>query len=66
MFFLLVLLYLLGCVTCGIMGRNTTFGFMGHFLLALILTPLVDFVIQAVGRPSARMVEKMLAAKKSR
>lgn len=63
MLFLFLILYLLGCATCGIMGRNTTVGFMGHFLLALILTPLLDFVIQAVGRPSIRIVEKILAAK---
>lgn len=56
-------LYLMGCLVCGIMGRNTTFGFMGHFLLALLLTPLVDFVVQAVGRPSVRMVEKLLSQK---
>jgi hypothetical protein len=36
------------------MGRKTTFGFTGHFLLALFLTPLLDFLIQTVGRPSAR------------
>lgn len=56
-------LYLTACVVCGIMGRNTVFGFMGHFLLALFLTPVVDFVVQAVGRPSARMVEKYLSQK---
>jgi len=56
-------LYLMGCLVCGVMGRNTTFGFMGHFLLALLLTPLIDFVILAVGRPSVRMVEKLLSQK---
>jgi hypothetical protein len=60
---IIFVLYLAGCVVCGIMGRNTTFGFMGHFLLSLIFTPLIDFIIQALGRPSARMLEKILAAK---
>jgi len=56
-------LYLMGCVVCGIMGRNTVFGFMGHFLLSLFLTPVLDFVIQAVGRPSAHMMEKYFSKK---
>ncbi|WP_298371476.1 hypothetical protein [Azospirillum sp.] len=54
-------LYITACVVCGVMGRNTVFGFMGHFLLALFLTPMVDFVIQAVGRPSARLRDKILS-----
>ncbi|WP_200475334.1 hypothetical protein [Azospirillum argentinense] len=45
------------------MGRNTTIGFIGHFLLALFLTPPVNFVIQAVGRPSTREREKMLTTR---
>lgn len=53
--FILVVLYLLLCVLCGIMGRNTAFGFLGHFLLALILTPIGDFLVQLVARPSARL-----------
>lgn len=58
-----VTLYLLACLVCGVMGRNTTIGFIGHFLLAIFLTPLVNFVIQAVGRPSAREREKMLTTR---
>lgn len=59
----LVTLYLAACLVCAVMGRNTTIGFIGHFLLAFFLTPLVDFVIQAVGRPSAREREKQLATR---
>lgn len=59
----LVTLYLLACLVCGVMGRNTTIGFIGHFLLALFLTPLVNFLIQAVGRPGAREREKMLTTR---
>lgn len=56
---ILVLLYLLLCVLCGLLGRNTAFGFLGHFLLALILTPIGDFLIQLVGRPSGRIRRKI-------
>ncbi|MDR3374535.1 MAG: hypothetical protein P4L98_12480 [Ancalomicrobiaceae bacterium] len=56
---ILIVLYLLACGLCGWMGRNTTIGFMGHFLMALFLTPLLDFLIQAVGRPSTRMLDKI-------
>ncbi len=59
----LVTLYLLACLVCGVMGRNTTIGFIGHFLLALFLTPLVNFLIQAVCRPGAREREKMLTTR---
>ncbi len=54
-----VVLYLLACLLCGVMGRNTTIGFIGHFLLAVAITPLLDFIIQAVGRPNARLREKL-------
>ncbi len=54
-------LYAIACAVCGIMGRNTTFGFMGHFLVALFLTPPVDFIIQAVGRPNTRLHDKIIA-----
>ncbi|MBS1164033.1 MAG: hypothetical protein H6R00_58 [Proteobacteria bacterium] len=58
-----VFLYIVGCGLCGVMGRKTTFGFTGHFLLALFLTPLLDFLIQTVGRPSARALERMQSRK---
>jgi hypothetical protein len=44
-------LYLIACTVCGIMGRKTRLGFIGHFALAVLLTPLVGFVILAVARP---------------
>lgn len=55
MLWLVIPIYLSLCVLCGIIGRNTTIGFMGHFLLSIVLTPILDFLIQAVGRPSVRM-----------
>ncbi|MEA1673604.1 hypothetical protein [Nitrospirillum sp. BR 11163] len=56
-----IVIYLLACILCGVMGRNTTIGFMGHFLLALILTPLLNFLIQAVGRQSSRVRDHLRA-----
>lgn len=53
------ILYLAACLVCGIMGRNTTFGFVGHTLLALFITPPVDFLVQALGRPSAHYLERL-------
>ena len=60
----IILLYLSACAVCGFMGRNTAFGFMGHFLLSLFLTPVLDFIIQAVGRPSTRLLDKFLSQQK--
>lgn len=45
-------LYLVACVVCGLMGRRTTIGFMGHFLLAFFFSPVLDFIVLAIGRPS--------------
>ena len=47
---ILIILYLLGCLTCAVMGRKTTFGFVGHLWLAILLTPILAFAVQAVGR----------------
>ena len=52
-------LYLLACAICGLMGRTTAFGFMGHFLLSLVITPLGDALVQMAGRPS-REIRKMI------
>lgn len=54
-----VLLYLCACVVCAIMGRSTAVGFWGHFLLALLVTPLGDLVIQLVGRPCRRIRDQI-------
>lgn len=56
---ILLFFYLLLCALCGMMGRKTAFGFLGHFLLALILTPMGDFLIQIVGRPSGHIRRKI-------
>lgn len=57
-----IVLYVLGCVVCGIMGRKTAWGFIGHFFLALVITPLGDFFVQLAGRPASdirRKIERM-------
>ena len=61
--FIVLVLYIAACAVCGIMGRNTTIGFLGYFFMALLLTPVVDFVVQAVGRPNARLRDKLQALK---
>jgi len=55
----IVVLYLLACAVCGFMGRNTAWGFMGHFFLSIVITPIGDFLVQRAGRPSRRMLRKM-------
>lgn len=46
-----IILYLSACVVTGMMGRHTVFGFVGHFLLSILITPFLDFLILAVSRP---------------
>lgn len=56
---ILVVLYLLACAVCGVMGRNTAWGFMGHFFLSIVITPIGDFLVQLAGRPSRAYREKL-------
>ena len=41
------------------MGRNTTLGFVGHTLLALLITPPGDFFILALARPGTHYLERL-------
>ena len=43
---ILIALYLLACGLCAYMGRDTRAGALGHFLLAMLLTPIADFLFQ--------------------
>lgn len=54
MLMIVIILYGMACGLCGFMGRNTAFGFIGHFLLAIFITPIASFAIQAITRPGAR------------
>ncbi|WP_417829195.1 hypothetical protein [Thalassospira sp.] len=59
MHLILIIIYLLACIVCGMLGRNTSFGFLGHFLLAVFITPIGDFLVQIVARPSRELREKL-------
>jgi Sec-independent protein secretion pathway component TatC len=59
MHLVVVLLYIIAAVICGLLGRKTSFGFLGHFIVALIITPIGDFLVQLIARPSREVREKM-------
>lgn len=56
---IIIILYLLAAVVCGLLGRRTSFGFLGHFILAVVITPIGDFLVQIVARPSREIREKI-------
>lgn len=56
---IIIILYLLAAVVCGMLGRKTSFGFIGHFILAIVITPIGDFLVQLVARPSKDIREKI-------
>ncbi|MFV1853051.1 MAG: hypothetical protein ACMZ66_20440 [Thalassospira sp.] len=56
---IIIILYLLAAVVCGMLGRRTSFGFLGHFILAVVITPIGDFLVQMVARPSRDIREKI-------
>lgn len=56
---IVIILYLLAAIVCGALGRRTSFGFLGHFILAIVLTPIGDFLIQLVARPSKEVRDKV-------
>jgi len=56
---IVVVLYLLACVVTGIMGRKTTIGFLGHFFLSILITPILDFIVQVVARPNRDIRRKL-------
>ncbi|MHC8494994.1 hypothetical protein ACTU44_20040 [Thalassospira sp. SM2505] len=59
MHLVIAILYILAAVICGLLGRRTSFGFLGHFIVALIITPIGDFLVQLIARPSRDVREKM-------
>lgn len=46
---MLYLLYFLACVVVAFCGRNKSIGFVGYFLLSLLLTPAVGVVLLLLG-----------------
>ncbi len=59
MHLMIIILYILAAVICGLLGRRTSFGFLGHFIVALIITPIGDFLVQLIARPSREVREKL-------
>ena len=59
MHLMIIILYLLAAVVCGLLGRKTSFGFLRHFILAVVITPIGDFLVQIVARPSRDVREKI-------
>jgi hypothetical protein len=45
------LAYVSICILVGIMGRRTTIGFWGFFILSLVLTPVIGLLVVIVGSP---------------
>lgn len=56
---IVIVLYLFACAVTGFMGRKTTIGFLGHFFLSILITPIIDFLIQVIARPN-RDIRKRL------
>ena len=48
---LFFVVYLACCLLVGYLARNRVVGFVGFFLLSLILTPLVMFIVFLLGMP---------------
>ncbi|MGO1121110.1 hypothetical protein ACTL6U_20610 [Rhodovibrionaceae bacterium A322] len=42
-------IYLLLSIAVGWMGRHKTIGFVGYFLLSIVVTPVVTFAILLMG-----------------
>lgn len=56
---IVIVLYLLACAVTGLMGRKTTIGFLGHFFLSILVTPIIDFLIQVIARPNRDVRKKL-------
>ncbi|MBE0531148.1 MAG: hypothetical protein IH626_09985 [Rhodospirillales bacterium] len=56
---IIVVLYLLACVVTGVMGRKTVIGFLGHFFLSILITPILDFLVQVIARPNRDIRRKI-------
>lgn len=49
-----VVLWLLGSLVVGFIGRNRTFGFFGFFLASLIVSPIVVLIILLATGPDPK------------
>ena len=48
MIFVIIAPYLVGSAVTGLKGRRTVIGFTGRFVLSVVPTPFLDFLIQVV------------------
>jgi hypothetical protein len=64
MIMITIFLYLVACIVTGYMGRHTVFGFVGHFFLSILITPVIDFLILVVSRPRQDFRRGLEQAKK--
>ncbi|CCG42234.1 hypothetical protein [Magnetospirillum molischianum] len=56
---IVLVLYVIACAICGLLGRATAFGFLGHFLLALMFSPIFDVLILIACRPSREIRKRI-------
>jgi hypothetical protein len=47
----LIILYVLGAVLVGYAGRNRRIGSVGFFLISLLITPILGFLIVVISAP---------------
>ncbi|NKB63328.1 MAG: hypothetical protein GKR95_14820 [Gammaproteobacteria bacterium] len=48
MWLLFIVAYIILCVLCGLVGKNTRFGFIGWFLISLIATPVIGCLLASI------------------
>lgn len=58
-----ILLYLLGCVLVALMGRETAVGFIGQFLISLLMTPVIGLLLLLLFRPDRKTRAALLRMK---
>ncbi len=56
---IVIILYVLACAVTGFVGRKTVIGFLGHFFLSILVTPIIDFLIQVIARPNRDIRRKL-------
>ena len=49
----LAVAYVTACLLIGFVGRGRQIGFAGFFVLSLLLTPVVTFLVYLLGAPRA-------------
>jgi|GEM_PF-844329 len=49
-----IVLYLFAASLVGLLGRNTAAGFIGMFLLSIVLSPIISLICLFLMRPNKR------------